>query len=145
MVDAYSRFTKIYGLDDKTTESVIKTIRQYTADCGSVDEFGYIDIEMIRSDAGNQFTSKEFQEFCRDERINLSLAAPKKQAQNHFAECTWQTANNMAHSVIVHAHLPGSFLYHAIRYASAAFNILPVKGLVNKDGKSATPAELLRF
>ena len=142
MVDAYSRFTKIYGLDDKTTASVIKTIRQYTADCGSVDEFGYIDIEKIRSDAGTQFTSKEFQGFCRDERINLSLAAPKKQAQNHFAERTWQTVNNMARSMIVHARLPDSFLYHAIRYASAVFNILPVKGLVNKDGKSATPAEL---
>jgi hypothetical protein len=52
MVDAYSRFTKIYGLDEKTTESIIKTLRQYTADCGSVDECGYIDIEKIRSDAG---------------------------------------------------------------------------------------------
>ncbi len=76
----------------------------------------------------------EFQDFCRDKSINLSLAAPKKQAQNHFAECTWQTVNNMARSMIVHARLPDSFLYHAICYASAVFNILPVKGLVNEDG-----------
>jgi hypothetical protein len=48
----------------------------------------------------------------------------------------------MARSMIVHARLPDSFLYHAIRYASAVFNILPVKGLINKDGKSATPAEI---
>jgi hypothetical protein len=59
-------------------------IRQYIADCGFVDEFGCIAIEKIRSDAGNQFTSMEFQVFCRDEHINLLLAAPKKQAQNHL-------------------------------------------------------------
>jgi transposase InsO family protein len=100
MVDSYSRFNKIYGLDDRTMESVIKAIRQYTADCVSVNEFGYIDIKKIRSDAGTQFTSMEFQELCRDECINLSLASPKKQAKNHFAECTWQTVNNMARSMI---------------------------------------------
>jgi hypothetical protein len=48
----------------------------------------------------------------------------------------------MARSMIVHARLPDSFLYHAICYASAVFNILPVKGLINNDGKSGTPAEL---
>jgi transposase InsO family protein len=81
MVDAYARFTKTYGLDDKTTESVIKAIRQYIADCGSVDEFGYNDIVKIHSDAGTQFSSMEFQDFCRDEQINLSLAAPEKQVR----------------------------------------------------------------
>ncbi len=86
LVDAYSRFNKTQGLDDKTTESVIQAIQQYTADCGSVDEFGYTDIEKICSDAGTQFISMEFQGFCLDERINLSLAAPKKWVQNLFSK-----------------------------------------------------------
>jgi hypothetical protein len=51
----------------------------------------------------------EFHVFCRDERINHSFAAPKKQAQNHFAELTWQTVNSIACSMVVHAHLPDSF------------------------------------
>jgi hypothetical protein len=135
---AYSRFTKICELDEKTTESVIKAIWQYTADCGCVDEFGYVDIEKIHSATGTQF----IQGFYRDKHINLSLAASKNQVQNHFAEHTWQTVNTMAHSMVVHAGLPDSFLYHVICYASAVLNILPLKGLVNKDGKSATPAEL---
>ena len=63
--------------------------------------------------------------------INLSLAAPKKQSQNHYAERTWQTVHSMAGTMQVHARLPDTYryLFHAIRYASEVFAVLPVAGL----------------
>ncbi len=76
------------------------------------------------------------------EHINFSPATPKKQKQNYFAEHAWKMFNNMACSMAVHVSLPDSYLYQAIHYASAGFNILKVKGLVNKNGKSAITAEL---
>jgi hypothetical protein len=47
----------------------------------------------------------------------------------------------MARSLLVHARLPDSFMYHALVYACHIFNVLPVKGLYSGD-HVATPYEL---
>jgi transposase InsO family protein len=144
IVDAYSRYCKIYGLRHKTTNEVVSAIQKFVADHGLINQFGYIDVDRLRADAGSQFTSKSFGKFCQSERINLSLAAPKRLSQNHMAERTWQTVTGMARSMLVHARLPDTYYYHALRYATAVFNVLPVKGVYTKDGVIGTPYELCR-
>jgi transposase InsO family protein len=109
------------GLPDKTTESVIKAIKKYQACNLSADTYGYTDIKRIRSDAGTQFTSEEFATYCTNNGIRLSLAAPKKQYQNHLAERTWQTISSMARTLLVHARLPDTFWFHAIVYVTYIF------------------------
>jgi hypothetical protein len=84
LVDAFPRFSTIYGLSDKTTQSVVLSLEQYVADhrshpCTSTATFEFADIEKICSDAGSQFTSSDFKDFCCTKHITLSLAAPKKQ------------------------------------------------------------------
>jgi hypothetical protein len=106
------------------------------------DEYGFLDIERIRADAGSELTSAPFKQFCTQHRINLSLAAPKRQDNNHIAKHSWQTIHRMARSMLVHARLPDQYHYHAIRYAASVFNILPVKNLYDSDGEIASPHEL---
>ena len=140
-VDAYSRLPAIYPLQDKTTEAVIHAKRAYEADHRTpVTEF--FSIEKFRSDAGTQYSSAEFQEHCIHDRVQLSLAAPKKQSQNHYAERTWATIQNIAGSMLVHARLPDNFLYHALLYATKVFSVLPVTSLLDADGNQATPYQL---
>jgi transposase InsO family protein len=129
LVDLCSRYACIYGMSDKTTESVVQILQRYQADYGHVGNYGYLNIECIRADAGSQFTSQEFKKYCWTAGIQLVLAAPKKQYQNHLAERTWQTVSTMARSLIVHAHLPDTYMYHALVHACKIFNVLPVKGL----------------
>ena len=122
LVDAFSRLCQIYGLQTKSSEDVIQAIKKFTADHGLVNEFGYGDVDKFKSDAGSQFTSPEFRDFCHETGINLSLAAPKRLSQNHLAERTWQTVTSMARLMLVHARLPDTFHYFAIRYATNVFN-----------------------
>jgi len=142
VVDAYSRFVCFYGLPDKSTKAVVKVLQQYQADNKPVSSFGYLDLERIRTDAGSQFTLGEFAEYCRKNHIHLSLAAPKKQYQNHLAERTWQTTSTIACTLLVHARLPDTFWYHAVVYATDIFNVLPVQGLKNEEDCPAKPYEL---
>jgi hypothetical protein len=107
-----------------------------------VGNYGYLDIARIRADSGSQFTSQEFKEHCWKAGIHLNLAAPKKQYQNHLAEQSWQTINAMARSLLVHAQLPDSFMFHALVYSCNIFNVLPIKGLYAA-GHVSTPFELL--
>lgn len=64
LVDAYSRFTCLYGMQDKSTDSVVDTIQQYQADHRYVGNYGYLNIECIRADAGTQSTSTDFKQYC---------------------------------------------------------------------------------
>jgi transposase InsO family protein len=120
-VDAYSRYVRFYGLHNKSTKAVTTALQQYQADNKPAETFGFINLEKIRTDAGSQFTSSEFADYCREQGVHLSLAAPKNQYQNHLAERTWQTTSTMARALLVHARLPNVFWYHALR---AAFDCL---------------------
>ena len=48
----------------------------------------------------------------------------------------------MARSMLIHARLPDLYWYHAVRYASAIFNVLPIQGLKTATGNCSTPYEL---
>ena len=72
-------------MPDKSTTQVVLSLKQFAADHNLIKniEFLYMYIERVLADAGSQFTSAEFKAFCQDSGICLSMAAPKKQAQNH--------------------------------------------------------------
>ncbi len=76
LVDAFSRFSTICGLSDKSTHSVVISLEQYLADhrtrtCTSSATFEFFDIEKTCTDAGSQFTSSDFKDFCRQKHIIL--------------------------------------------------------------------------
>ena len=78
-VDEYSRYVRIYGLPNKSTKSVIEALKLYEAEHSRAEEYCFTNMEKMHADHGSQFTSGEFQNYCHDTRINLVIAAPKKQ------------------------------------------------------------------
>jgi hypothetical protein len=86
MVDRTSRKPHLVGLHDYTSDSAITAINECTAPSNHTVTVEHINIRKIETDAGTQFTSSNFHEACATAIIELSIAAPKKQEQNHTAE-----------------------------------------------------------
>jgi hypothetical protein len=140
MHSTQSELMPIY--DPYTTTAVIAAMQQYQADHCQAGTYGYLNIEHIQADAGSQFTADVFREHCRQSGIHLVLAAPMKQYQNHLAKCTRQIVSTMGRSLLVHAQLPDTFMYHAVVYATYIFNVPPVRGLLDSQEIPATPYQL---
>ena len=81
---------------------------------GKLDEFGWQDMERIKTDSGMQFTSKEFQESLSVSGVRLTLSAPDHQEMNFQVEVTWQTLKNIAHSIMVHAWVSDEYTHFAL-------------------------------
>ena len=62
-----------------TTEEVMYKLDMFQAIFGKVDEFGWWDMEIIQTDAGKKFNSKEFQEGLSVHGVQLAFAAPYHQ------------------------------------------------------------------
>jgi transposase InsO family protein len=142
IVDGYSRYTRLYGLHDKSSATVIEALKKFQAKHSCLKDINHLDTVKIRADAGTEFDSNLFSRHCINAGIKLVLAAPKKQYQNHLAERTWQTVCNIARSLLVHARLPDTFWFQAICYAAQIFNVLPVRGLKNQAEVPLTPHEM---
>ena len=56
-----------------------------------VYEFGWWDTEIIQTDAGTQFTYKDFQESLSVRGLRLELESPDHQEKNGQVQVTWQT------------------------------------------------------
>ena len=136
VVDAYSRYTVLYGMESISTSHTINRLQHYQTNY-KTGNFEYINICKIKADTGSQFVSDEFQSYCAKKGIILSIAAPTHQEQNTLAKCTWQTVAEIMHSNLVHAHLPDTFAYYAAKYAAEIF-----KGARFPDEKQWTPYEL---
>ena len=76
ITDAYSKLPKVYAMENITTEEVMGKLDVFQSIFGKVDEFGWWDMEIIQTDAGMQFTSKEFQEVLSVHGVLLALLAP---------------------------------------------------------------------
>ena len=129
-------------MPNKSSQSVIDALTTFAAAHRLIRGFTFWDIEKIKSDAGTEFTSQEFEQFCAEKRVAVSFAPPKHQEGNHFAERTWQSLRKLAQCMLVHARLPDMYLYHALLHACNVFNILPLKDLVTANGTVTTPFEL---
>ena len=60
IVDAYSKILKLYGMEKITTEEVMDKLDMFQSRFGTIDQFGWWDLERISADADTQFTSMEF-------------------------------------------------------------------------------------
>ena len=100
-------------------------------------------IEFVRSDAGTQFTSDEFQAFCKLHTITCELAAPKHQEMNSICESNWKGVKYKSSRLLIQAGLSNHFLYFARRYAIAILNVMPTGALRKELQKITTPFELV--
>ena len=77
-VDYYSRFIQTEKLSNLRSGTVIETLKH---------QFSVHGIPVkIKSDCGTQFTSQDFQHFCKDYGIGHELTSPHHQSANGMAE-----------------------------------------------------------
>ena len=82
-IDDHSRKTWIYFLKSKKSEEVLQRFQEFKA---LVENQTGRKIRVLRSDNGGEYTSKEFDGFCRQEGIMRQLAVPYTPEQNGVAE-----------------------------------------------------------
>ena len=100
-------------------------------------------MEIIQTDYGTQFTSKDFQEGLSIRGLQLALAAPDYQEMNGQVEVIWRTLKTITHSIMVHARVSDEHINVELIYmAYNIFTVLQIKHLVNKDGEPTTPKKL---
>ena len=116
IVDAYSKITKIYGMENITTAEVLGKLDMFQSRLGKIDQFGWWDLERISADAGRQFTSTEFKEEFQTCGVRLTLAAPEHQEINGQVEVTRRTLRTVAHSLMVHYRVPEVYVHFSLMY-----------------------------
>ncbi len=82
-------------MPSKSSQSVITALSTFAAEHRLIRGFTFWDIEKIKSDAGTEFTSQEFEKFCADKRVAVSFAPPNHQEGNHFAEEPGNLSGNL--------------------------------------------------
>ena len=76
IVDAYSKISKLYGMENITAEEVMDNIDMFQARFGKADEFFWWDMEIIQTESYMQFTFKGFQEGLSVRGVRLASSAP---------------------------------------------------------------------
>ena len=57
---------------------------------------------------------------------------------------TWGTLHTIAHSLMVHAHFLEAYIHFSFIYTTDnIFPVLPIKDLINEDGKPTTPFKIV--
>jgi hypothetical protein len=85
MVDAFSRFTRVIDMPNKSTKSVTAALSTFAAEHRLISGVKLWKIEKIKGDAGSEI----LEPFCIDKSVSVPFAPPKHQEGNHFAERTW--------------------------------------------------------
>ena len=93
-------------------------------------------MKRTKTDAGTQFTSKEFWEVISVDIVIISWAESDHQEMNGQVEVPWQTFWAIAHPIIVHALVYAWYIDFSLIYTiDNIFSVLPIKNLVNQDGE----------
>ena len=95
-------------------------------------------VKTLRTDNGGEFTSAEFEEYLRKERIKHELTISICPEQNGVAERLNRTLVEMVHSMLADSELPKSFWAEAFATATYLRNRSPTKAVEGK-----TPYEAL--
>ncbi|KAK2439455.1 putative mitochondrial protein [Trifolium repens] len=86
-------------------------------------------IKILRTDGGGEYTSKDFEDFCKNEGIAHEVTPPYTPQHNGLAERRNRTLLNMARSMIKQKSLPHNFWGEAVTTAAYILNKCPTKKL----------------
>ena len=88
-----------------------------------------LDIKSLRSDNGGEYTSKEFDTFCKNRGIHRQFSNPYTPEQNGVSERFNRTMIESARSMLYHAKLPLEFWAEAVNTAVYIRNRSPTTSL----------------
>eukprot|EP00253_Pinus_taeda_P032692 PITA_32692 len=94
-------------------------------------------IEVLRTDRGGEYISKEFLRFCRENRIHKQFTARYTPQQNGVAERKNRTIMDMARSMLKAKHLPNDYWAEAVNCAAYILNRCPTKDVMNRVSEEA--------
>ena len=128
-IDDYSRCCKVYFMKQKS--EVLSKFKEFektfTNECGR-------NLIRLRTDNGGEYTSREFQEYLKDQGIHHEMTVPYAPQQNGVAERKNRTLVEAARSMLAHAKLPKIYWAEAVATAAYIQNRLPTSVL-----KEGTP------
>ena len=136
---AYSRYFKLGNLKDYSASQVIGALEDFQSSNRPFESYSFKEhCEEIHVDAGSQFVSEAFRQWCTDNNIHLIIAAPAHQEMNGLVERMWQSCRKTAFGMCNNARLGWPFLHYALHYATDVMEVLPIKGCVktDEDGKT---------
>jgi hypothetical protein len=115
--DVFSRMTSVVGL--KTKAAAGKAVTDWILDFNALTPHT---VKSIRSDNAGEFTSNKFNKFLKDNHVRHKLSIPYEHHQNGSVERTNRTLLDMARAFIIHAKLPNSLWFLALKQACFIFN-----------------------
>ena len=99
----YSRKTWIYFLKTKESEQVLNKFKEFKA---QVENLSGKRIKILRSDNGGEYTSTEFNDFCKEAGIKRELTASYNPHQNRVVERKNRTTVEATKAMIHDQRLP---------------------------------------
>ena len=130
-VDDFSRMMWVYFLERKS--EALSRFMQFKA---LTEKQSGHSIKVLRTDRGGEFTSNEFNKFCKEQGIKKELTVRHTPQQNGVAERRNRTIAEMARSMMQGKNLPKYFWAEAVHTAIYILNRSPTKAL-----RSMTPYE----
>ena len=130
-IDDYSRRSWVYLLVEKSEalnffKCFKKMVEKETGLC----------VKCLRTDRGGEFTSSEFNDFCKRSGIKRQLTTAYTPQQNGVAERKNRTVMNMVRSVLSDKNIPKTFWPEAVNWTFYVLNRCPTLAV-----KNITPEE----
>ena len=130
-IDDYSRKVWIYFLTEKS--EAFTTFKNYK---NLVEKETGAFICCLRTDRGREFTSLEFNAFCKTNGISRQLTAAYTPQQNGVAERKNRTIMNMVRSMLSEKQVPKNFWPEVVNWTAHVLNRSPTLAI-----KDMTPEE----
>lgn len=131
-IDDYSRKAWSYYLVVKS-----EALNHFKAFKSMVEKETGLEIKCLRTDRGGEFTSGEFNEFCKHHGIKRQLTTAYTPQQNGVAERKNRTVMNMVRSMLSDKKIPKTFWPEAVNWTIYVLNRCPTLAV-----KDVTPEEM---
>ena len=125
-VDDFSRYANVKFLRYKS--EVLEMFKEYIAEHGVP--------QILRSDNGTEYTSKDFRRLCVENKIKQEFTVPETPEQNGLAERFNRTVVEMARCMLIESGLPKSYWVRALDTAAQ------VRNIVVKENNGKSPFEM---
>lgn len=135
-IDDFTRKTWIYFLHEKS--EAFTAFKNYKA---SVEKETGEFIICLRTDRGGEFTSREFEEFCKSHGINRQLTTAYTPQQNGVAERKNRTIMNAVRSMLHEKQMPKIFWSEAAKWCVHIQNRSPTVAVEDKTPEEAWSGE----
>lgn len=124
LIDDFSRYMWTMLLKEKSEAfDCFKRFKEY------VEKQTKATIKTFRTDRGGEFTSTEFNRFCKDNGVNRHLTTPYTPQQNGVVERRNRTLMDMTRSLLKAMKVPNQLWGEAVRHSTYIINRVPTKSL----------------